>query len=427
MFKVLVISYYFPPLGLSGVQRVLKFVKYMPKYGWSPTVLTSDTPAYYAYDYDLLDEINDENIKVVRVSGNEINSKLKSKGTIIIPPEWMRKIFSFVSSLFFIPDNKTGWCKKALPVARELLKKENFDMIFVSGPPFSTAMMAVKLKDEFRIPLIIDYRDLWFGYQFAIYPTPFHSIKIKSMEYKALKKADKVTVTNRSIKEKLVNVFKFVTLNEVVIIPHGYDPEDFERVTLIPRKDKKMVITYAGLFYEFITPKYFFQAFNLLRDERPDIANNIELHFIGIMRRETKNLIKKLGLYNYVKEFGYLSHLETVKQIISSDILWLMVGRGRNCDTISSGKLFEYFGARKPIIACLPEGALKQSVRDYGASYISEPDDIVQIKNNMIKAYVDFRNGSLPMPEPEQVEKHRRDYLTEQLIKEFQFLMRGRI
>jgi glycosyltransferase involved in cell wall biosynthesis len=424
MFKILVIAYYFPPTGLSGVQRTLKFVKYMPQYNWEPTVLTTELTGYYAHDYSLLNDLKDKPVKIVRVKGREVNSLLAKKGTIKMPAEIIRKFLSRLSSTFFIPDNKTAWCKAAYIKAKELIETEKFDLIFVSGPPFSAFNLGVQLKKEFNIPLSIDYRDLWFGYHFAFYATPFHKIAIKRMEYAALKTADFITVTNRRIKEKLMDYYKFITFNDVMILPHGYDPEDFAKAQPEKKPNNKMILTYSGIFYEYITPKYLLKAFKELTIERPDIASNIELHFVGFLRKENYKFIKKLGIQSFVKEHGYLNHSEAINKIMMSDVLWLMVGYGRNADTISSGKLFEYFGSKKPIIACLPDGALKSAATEYGASLLSDPDDVEQIKQNIIKAYSLYRLNQFPIPNIEFVEKHRRDFLTELITKEFQFLVR---
>jgi len=425
MFKVLVIAYYFPPMGLSGVQRILKFVKYFPQNGWIPTVLTSGETGYFAHDPALLDEIDDRT-KIIRVKGNEINTKLSSFKTIKMPSERTRKLFSLINQFFNIPDNKVSWTKKALVEARKLLKDEQFDLIFVSAPPFSAFQLGAKLKKEFKIPLAIDYRDLWFGYQFSKYLTPYHSYKHKKLEYGVLKEADKIFVTNRRIKERQMETYKFLDSNDVVIIPHGYDPIDFEHAPLIKKKNNKMILTYSGSFYEFITPKYFLRAFALLKKENKNIADNIELHFVGVRTKELRKLTIKYKMEEVVKEYGYLTHLESVAKIKSSDALWMMVGRGKNDDTISSGKLFEYFGARKPILTCLPEGALKAYAKQYGASYICDPDNVTEIKNSLIQIYNDYTNILFPTPDEGFVEKFRRDFLTEILTKELQFMVKNK-
>ncbi len=424
MYKILIIAYYFPPKGLSGVQRTLKFVKYMPDNNWSPTVLTSGDNAYFAYDKSLLNEINPETTKVVRVQGNEINSLLPQKGTVKMPPEFLRKIFSYLSSWFFVPDNKISWAKKALIEARKLLSEEEYDLIFVTGPPFSSVDVAVQLKKEFDIPMVIDYRDLWFGYHFAIYPTPFHKKLVKSGEYRALKAADRIIVTNRKVKERIMDYFKFVRHTDILIVPHGYDVTDFEAAGIEPKPKDKLILTYSGLFYEYITPKYLLNAFKQLLNEKPEYASNIQLQFVGVLRKSLVNQIKRLKLEQYVKISGYVSHLESVRKIKSSDALWMMIGEGRNSDTIVTGKLFEYIGSKKPIVGFVQDGAAKSVLQEYGASYIADPYDYTQIKEALCKLYEDFRLNKLPVPADELVEKYRRDNLTAYLTNELQFLLK---
>ena len=427
MFKVLVIAYYFPPMGLSGVQRTLKFTKYMKNYNWEPTVLTAGSTAYYAHDKSLLNEAEANGIKIIRVKGKDINSKLNKRGTIKLPPEWIRKIISRLSAAFFIPDNKKKWASEALTVARKILKEEDFDLIYVSAPPFSTTNMAVKLKNEFNLSLVVDYRDLWYDNHFHFYPTPLHSYLHKKMEYSVLKAADRIIVINRRMKEKIMNRFRFITFEDIYIIPQGFDPQDIEGLVPENKNNNKMRLTYSGIFYEFITPKYFLKAFKKLSLERPDIAANIELHFSGFLRKENKRLISKLDLQDFTKEYGYLEHKASLLKIISSDVLWVMVGNRKNADTISTGKSFEYFGTRKPIIACVPEGALKSAMEEYGAAFITSPDDIDAIKNAIKEVYELYLNDKLPVPNEEFVQKHRRDVLTEQLTKQFQFLIKAEI
>ena len=182
-FKVLVIAYYFPPLGLSGVQRTFKFVKYMLKYNWEPTVITTSKIAYYAYDDSLMNELNSLGIEVIRISGNEPNSLLSKLGNFKPPKEIIRKIFNFISQSIFIPDNKISWSKAALQSAENILKKKNFDAIFVSSPPFSAFEKISKLRSKIDIPIFIDYRDLWYNSYFSLYVTPLHKILNKKKEY----------------------------------------------------------------------------------------------------------------------------------------------------------------------------------------------------------------------------------------------------
>ena len=182
MHKVLVIAYYFPPMGLSGVQRTLKFVKYLKNNNWEPTVITTGKVAYFAHDESLQKELDETGVRVIRVEGAEPNSLLSKHGTIKLPSEFVRKTFNRLNQTFFIPDNKISWAKKAFKKAIEILSAEHFDCVFITGPPFSQFDVFSSLKKVHNIPLILDYRDLWYDSYFAFYPTPFHRLVHKKKE-----------------------------------------------------------------------------------------------------------------------------------------------------------------------------------------------------------------------------------------------------
>jgi len=418
MHKVLVIAYYFPPMGLSGVQRTLKFVKYLKQNNWEPTVITTKKVAYFAHDESLQKELDETGVRVIRVGGSEPNSLLSKYGTITLPSEFVRKTFNKLSQIFFIPDNKLSWSKKALKFCKELLGQEHFDCVFISAPPFSQFDAFSDLKKYHNIPLIFDYRDLWYDSYFAFYPTPFHKLLHKKKEYRSLKAADRIIVTNRKIKEKILNVFPFLTFDDVVIISHGYDQDDFDKIIAQPKSQNKMVLMYSGIFMVYNTPEYFLKAFKQLAIERTDIASNIELHFVGFLGKANKKMISKLNLQSFVKDHGYVNHDESIAKLKSADVLWFMVGKRRNIDAILPGKVYEYIGTRKPIIASVPDGAAKMAVTEYKAAYVTEPDNIEQIKDTIIKVFSLFKDGKLPTPDEKYVESFRRDALTEILAKQ---------
>ncbi len=427
MLKVLVITYYFPPMGLSGVQRTLKFVKYLKKYNWEPTVITTGKVGYFAHDNYLQQELDETAIRILRIEGKEPNSFLAGLGTIKMPREFIRQIFNKISQSLFFPDNKISWAKKAVLKAREMLQKEHFDAVFISGPPFSLFYEFSKVKRNNNIPLVLDYRDLWFGSYFAFYPTFIHKIIHKKMEYKSLKAADLVTVTNRIIKERLIKNYNFLTHNDIAIISHGFDHEDFERIPAQPKANRRMIIAYSGIFMVYSTPGYFLKAFKKLALERPDVAKNIELHFVGFLREENKKLIKKLKMEEFVFDHGYVDHNEAIAKLKSADVLWMMVGRRKNIEAILPGKLYEYIGSGKPILGCVPDGAAKIALSEYPAAFICEPDDVEQIKETILRIYDLYIKKSFPVPESELLVKFRRDYLTEQLAKQFNNLLKARV
>lgn len=425
MFKVLVIAYYFPPMGLSGVQRTFKFVKYFKNNNWEPTVITSGNTGYFAYDEYLSKELIETGIRVIRIGRKDTNSHLSKYETKKLPREIIRKIFNKIGQTFFLPDNKVFWSKKAISKAEEMLNNEKFDAIYLTGPPFSTMHIFSRIKKNYRIPLIIDYRNLWYESYFTFYPTPIHKILHKKMEYNVLKAADRIIVSNRKIKEKIINQYQFLTFNDVVIITNGYDPVDFENAKVIPKHNNRMILTYSGIFMVYNSPKYFLKAFKQISVEHPEIAKDIELHFVGFLRNENIRLIKKLNLQEFVVNHGYVDHNVSVSKIMSSDVVWMMVGDRRNIDAVLPGKIYEYMGAKKPIIACVPEGAAKIVVQEYPASYICKPDDIAEIKKIILKVYSHYKSSNFPIPDDENLIKFRRDYLAEKLTKEFQFLIKA--
>lgn len=424
MFKVLVIAYYFPPMGLSGVQRTLKFVKYLKNYNWEPTVISSGDVGYFAHDLSLTNEMNSLNIEVIRVGGKEPNALLAKFGTIKLPAEFIRKILNRISQSVYIPDNKISWSKKVYKKVEELISQKHFDAIFITCPPFSAFSYVSGIRSKSDIPIFVDYRDLWYESYFSFYLTPLHKHLNKKEEYTALKAVDRVIVTNRRIKEKLLKDFPFLSFDDVVIISHGFDPEDFEKIPPVPKPKNKLVIMYSGIFMAYNTPKYFLKAFKQLSVERPDIAAEIELHFVGYLGKENKKLVRKLNLHEFVKDFGYVDHDDSIAKIKSADVLWFMVDKLKNIDAILPGKIYEYIGAQKPIMACVPDGAAKMAVEEYGAGFICEPDNISEIKNTLLTVYDKYKKGELPKPDEAILQKYRRDYLTEILSKQFQQKLR---
>ena len=425
MFKVLVIAYYFPPMGLNAVQRSMKFVKYMNSYNWEPTVITTSSGGFIATDESLLEELNEKGIRIIRVPHKTFLSGPTRDGIIKLRREFFRGIINKLTKTFFIPDNKSSWAKKAFLKSQELLKEEKFDAVFITAPPFSVFGVFSKLKKMFNIPLIIDYRELWNNSYYSFYPTPVHKMLNKKKEYNILKAADKIIVSNRKIKERILNSYQFLTFNDILIITNGFDPEDFEKAIVIPKHNNRMIILYSGIFQIYNTPKYFFKAFKELSIEKPEIAKNIELHFLGFIRNENKKLINKLNLQEFIFDHGYVSHKEAVAKLLSADVLWMTVWKKKNIDALVPGKLYEYIAAKKPVIACVPEGAARVAAQEYPASYICNPTDIYEIKETIIRVYEHYMASKFPQVDDNFLTNFRRDYLTEKLTKEFQFSVKA--
>ena len=182
--------------------------------------------------------------------------------------------------------------------------------------------------------------------------------------------------------------YRFLTYNDIAIIPQGYDPDDYriDDTFKLPYS-KKMRFTYAGTFYRNRTPKYFLRALSEVLKEHPNLKKKIESIFIGTFRKENLAMIESLGLTDVVKVFGYLDHRSTVRYLMTSDVLWLTIGNGKGEDQISTGKLFEYIGSRKPILGLVPDGIAKSTIIESGAGKVLNPDDVAGIKNAILEYY----------------------------------------
>lgn len=421
--KALIIAYYFPPMGYSGVQRIAKFVKYMVDFGWEPVVLTIQPKSYYAFDFTLLKELEERNIRIVRTGSNDPTQKIFNQKKI--RSEFLRKIFNRISQTFFLPDNKIFWMKSALKEARKLLKEEKFDIIFAPAPPYTDFRIGAKLKQEFDIPLILDYRDAWFDDGLSFYPTPVHRWIVKKMERKVLHSSNKIIAYTRQIKEHILKHYPFISPDEIAIIPHGYDEEDFNIEFQSTKPINKLRITYSGAFYEERTPKFFLKAVEKLFYERPDIENQVEFMFVGNFPKYYYHKIQKGKLKSSFVFTGYVDHKTNIKHLLDSDVLWLMIRHSKNPHLYATGKLFEYIGTGKPILALVPKnGAAAQILKDYKASFLVEPDDVEGIKNALIEIFELFKSDQIPQANPELINSLERKRLTQELIKIFQFTMR---
>lgn len=420
--KVLVIAYYFPPMGLSGVQRTLKFVKYLPDYEWEPTVLTVTPTAYYALDYGMLRELNESGIRTIRTNSLDPTRLFESGKPVKMPHEKLRNFLSGISQAIFIPDNKIGWKHDAIRAGRRLLEEEEFNVIFSTAPPYTCHLIGAALSKEFGIPLVLDFRDSWLDNPLHFYITPFHRMIHQKLEKKVLKTSSRIITINRRIKELMLRRYRFLSYNDIAIIPQGYDPEDFrvDNILGLPFS-KKMRFTYAGTFYRNRTPKYFMRALSEVLKEHPDLEKRIEAVFIGTFRKENLAMIESLGLSDVVKVFGYLDHKSTVRYLMTSDVLWMTIGNGKGEDQISTGKLYEYIGSRKPILGLVPDGVAKTTILESGAGKALKPDDVPAIKHAILEYYGLWAKKLLPKIPIEYAQNFDRVRLTGELARELAF------
>ena len=423
MHRVLIIAYYFPPLGLSGVQRTLKFVKYLPQFGWQPVVLTVEDRGYFAKDEEQLRELEGLGIEIIRTPSIDPLHFFRKKNVVRMPSGKSLGFLGKLSQTLFVPDNKIGWKSHAVPAALEAIERNPVDIIFATAPPYTDFLIGCELKKRTGLPLVVDYRDAWLENPLHFYPTPLHRALHRRKEQQVLRRSDRIISINRPIKERILQGYPFLSHNDVTILSQGFDQADFEHVHRAPRPHNPLRFLYAGTFYYNRTPEPFLRALRQILDDKPELAGSIEAHFAGSTRAEDLQLVDKLGLASSVTMHGYLSHRETIQQLVDADVLWMTIGYGRGEDMMSTGKLYEYLGARKPILACVPDGAARQVLEKSGCAFFAPPDDSAAIAERILALYELHKNDRLPAPSYDFVEQFERGNLTGQLASMFATLL----
>jgi glycosyltransferase involved in cell wall biosynthesis len=408
MKKVLIIAYHYPPLGGGGVFRTLKFTKYLPEFGFQPHVLTVKNPMYITRDPTLLREVPAE-AKVYRTFSFE-HRIFRAPRLLHLNLKW-----------FHIPDENTGWFPFAVRKGEKIIKKENIDIIYATAPINTSLLIGYLLKKKTGKPLVVDYRDPWTQNVFANYPTKFHRRIEKIMEKLVLTAADYIIVTTEPMRLKLVKKYPF-TKGKIGTITNGFDPEDFDGLT---RKDgkEKFIITYAGSLYGLRTGKYFFAALKELLEEKPELKSKIQVLFAGPPSKQVALLIEKLGLQSVVKLLGYKSHRESLQLMANSDVLLLIIAAEESYDEKTGplmipGKIFEYFGAKRPILALVPQGITAEMIRSTKTGVIVPPKNTVSMKKTIFKLFQDWEKGNLIVES--NVSEYDRKVLTAKLAKVFQ-------
>ncbi|GAB5466070.1 MAG: glycosyltransferase family 4 protein [Candidatus Kapaibacteriales bacterium] len=430
MKNVLIVAYYFPPMGLSGVQRTLKFVKYLPQFGWRPIVLTTSDSKFYAYDYSLESDIPEEaaiyQTKPTGLfgkshSGNEPDGGKGKVSTSKYPSKLKQRVKRIISQTLFQPDSRRLWKKKALETAEKIFKEHDIDLVFASGPPFTSFMVARELSFIYDVPYMLDYRDLWVDNAYYFYATFFHKRYAKNLENLCLQRAEKITVISREMKEALIKRYdEVVGHEEITILPHGFDQEDFEGLMPLKGEKRKFTLTHSGLFPDDLTPKYFLQATAEICEKYPEIKNDLELRFVGLMRKRDLKRIKKLDLEENTIVTGYLPHSEAVTHIMDSSVLWMMLPN----NIATPSRLFEYFGSGKPMLISMPQGGLRQIVEESGAAFTTDFDDVESIKAGILHFYELWKKDELPTTPELFRSRFERRKLTEQLSKEMLMALR---
>ncbi|KAF2517682.1 glycosyltransferase family 4 protein [Flavobacterium foetidum] len=360
--KLLIITYYFPPAGGPGVQRWLKFVKYLPEFDVQPIVYVPENPTYPIVDEGLVSEISDK----VIVLKNKIwepyqlasvfsKNKTKKISSGIFPQKkkqtFLDKAFLWVRGNLFIPDARVFWVKPSVAYLQKYIKENNIDTIVTSGPPHSLHLIGLELQQKLGVKWFADFRDPWttIGYHKALRLSSYAEKKHKKLEYTVLNAADEIIVTSKTTKTE----FETITNKPITVITNGYDVESVEKQIL----DSKFTLAHIGSFLSDRNPHILWEVLTEILNETPDFKSHLEIKLIGAVSQEVLDSIKEFELNDYLNLLGYVSHKEAVAHQRKSQVLLLIEINSEDTKSIIPGKLFEYMVSNRPIIAIGPNGS----------------------------------------------------------------------
>lgn len=380
--KVLFVTYYWPPSGGAGVQRVLKFIKYLPEFGIDPLVLTVRNPTYSITDETLENDIP-EGLPVYKsrsfepfaiyaaLSSKDISDVAKPTTRLTKTSGIISKLASWIRANLFIPDARVGWLLTARSKASDIARDHGIDAVVTSGPPHSVHFVGKHLKKRFGIRWIADFRDPWSRiYYNQLLPRTKPARKLDlSLERSVLREADEVPVISPSMKQLQNEIYE----RDYVVITNGFDHEDFEAAAGSPstRQNGPFTIRHVGSIGESSVPAGLFRALS-------ELPGSLEwrLELIGNIHAEVDALIGRYGLEDKVALKPYIPHVEAIAAMNSADLLLLIIPDTEYNELILTGKLFEYIGSRRPVMLIGPrDGDACRILRDLNNTWCFEHNE----------------------------------------------------
>jgi glycosyltransferase involved in cell wall biosynthesis len=372
MQKVLIITYYWPPSGGAGVQRWLKFSKYIPEYGWEPIILTVD-PEYAAYpvtDDSLSGEVP-PSLKVRKTPAVDYFSIYKKDKTKIpsagfansVNDTLKGKILRFIRGNFFIPDPRRGWNKFAYRKACSIIENEGIKHVITTSPPHSTQLIGLKLKKKYpHIRWIADLRDPWTDiyYYNQFYPTSLSKLIDRRYEMQVLKNSDGIITVGKSLKELFTSKSPEAG-KKILIITNGYDADDF--INIKPFIPPVFTISYIGTLSDAYPVGGFLNALRAFSEK----GNEFRLRFIGTVSPKQKDFILSSPGCELSEFINYTDHNAALKYMAESTVLLLIIPDHQSSKSIITGKIFEYIATGKPVICLGPaDGDAADILRETG-------------------------------------------------------------
>ncbi|HHT23396.1 MAG TPA: glycosyltransferase family 4 protein [Bacteroidales bacterium] len=425
MKRVLIITYYWIPSGGAGVQRWVKFVKYLREFGWEPIVYTPENPEYPSEDHSFVKDIP-QGVEVLKTpiwEPYDIYRKLTGRkgekinaGFILENKKsgWKDKLSIWIRGNFLIPDPRRFWVKPSVKYLTDYLKENPVDAIVSTGPPHSMHLIGLGLKKQFpNLPWIADFRDPWTNIDFYadLNLTSLADKIHHKLERKVIQSADCVLVVSSDMKRE----YHALNPKRIELITNGYDTDDVEITTIEP--DKKFSLSHIGTLNAARNSKTLWKILGELSGENVEFAQDLQINLIGKTDFSVIEEAENNGLTANLNKIDYVSHSEAVVLQKSSQILLLLINNSANAKGILTGKFFEYLAAKRPILAIGPtDGDVAKVLEETSAGVIVDFEDEVKTKELIKKFYNKFKTENLEVSS-KSIEKYSRKALTKQLAE----------
>ncbi|MBC5838165.1 glycosyltransferase family 4 protein [Flavobacterium muglaense] len=420
--KVLIITYYWPPAGGPGVQRWLKFVKYLPDFDIQPIVYIPENPTYPIIDQNLVHEVSGETVVLqhkifepYQLASFLSKNKTKKISSGIIPNQkkqtGLDKVFLWVRGNLFIPDARVFWVKPSVSYLEKYIADHNIDTIITSGPPHSLHLIGLQLKQKLNLKWFADFRDPWttIGYHKSLRLSNYAAKKHKKLEHVVLNTADTIIVTSKTTKAE----FQAITNKPIAVITNGYDVEPVVNEPL----DTLFSLAHIGSFLSERNPKILWECLQELIAEVSGFKSHLELKLIGAVSQEVLDAIAHYELNPYLKNLGYVSHAEAIAHQKKSQVLLLIEIDSEDTKSIIPGKLFEYMVSNRPIVAIGPRDSdFAEIITSTNTGVFFEYSDKVKLKRVILDFYNQFLEGKL-QSNGVGLQKFSRKNLTKELAK----------
>jgi glycosyltransferase involved in cell wall biosynthesis len=430
MKRVLIISYYWPPSGGGGVQRWLKFAKYLPEYGVEPIVVTPLNPEIPSVDHSLLKDISEELLVIKipifepynlfkKLTGRSSTEKVNT-GLLLDDKKrsLVEKIMLWIRGNFIIPDPRIFWKR---PVVKHILKRFdelNPDLIITTGPPHSMHLIGEKIAKKTGVKWLADFRDPWSNLDILdfFYPTKYAIKKHIRLEQKVMNSASGIlTVSPTWAKE-----MQMLTNTPVYCITNGYDEQDFLNFDKLVKQNKGFQIGHFGIITSLRNPIALWEVLNELCIENNSFFDNLDLRMAGVIDDSVKNIIETLPMLKQrVTYLPYLNHDDLFQEYANSNILLLLLNQSKNALGHIPGKLFEYLATTKAILGIGNSNSDASNIlSSVGENLMVSLDDKHQIKSFLLKKFNEHIEGKQDkIGINPSVKKYARNNLTEQLVR----------